>query len=87
MLVYLHGGGWVVGDIETHDVPCRFLARHSGAAVVSVDYRLAPEHPFPAPVEDALAAFRDVVARADELGADPERIGIGGESAGGQLRR
>jgi acetyl esterase len=85
MLVYLHGGGWVVGDIDTHDVACRFLARHSGAAVVSVDYRLAPEHPFPAPVDDALAAFRDVVARADELGADPARIGIGGDSAGGHL--
>ena len=65
--------------------PCRFLARHSGAAVVSVDYRLAPEHPFPAPVDDSLAAFRDVVARAEELGADPERIGIGGDSAGGHL--
>ena len=75
LLVFLHGGGWVVGDIDTHDVPCRFLARHSGAAVVSVDYRLAPEHPFPAPVDDSLAAFRDVVARAEELGADPERIG------------
>ena len=85
MLVYLHGGGWVVGDIDTYDAPCRFLARHSGAAVVSVDYRLAPEHPFPAPVDDALAAFRDIVARADELGADPARIGIGGDSAGGHL--
>jgi len=61
------------------------LARHSGAAVVSVDYRLAPEHPFPAPVDDSLAAFRDVVARAEELGADPDRIGIGGDSAGGHL--
>jgi acetyl esterase len=85
MLVYLHGGGWVVGDVEAYDLACRFLAKHSGAAIVSVDYRLAPEHPFPAPVDDALAAFRDVVARAEELGADPARIGIGGDSAGGQL--
>jgi acetyl esterase len=85
MLVYFHGGAWIVGDIDTADVACRFLARHSGAAIVSVDYRLAPEHPFPAPVDDALAAFRDVVARADELGADPSQVGVGGDSAGGHL--
>ena len=85
LLVYFHGGGWVVGDIDSHDGTCRFIARHSGCAVVSVDYRLAPEHPFPAPVDDALAAFRDVVARADELGADAQRIGVGGDSAGAHL--
>ncbi len=85
MLVFFHGGGWVVGDVDTHDGTCRFLARHSGCAVVSVDYRRPPEHPFPAPVDDALAAFRDVVARAAELGADPQRIAVGGDSAGGHL--
>jgi acetyl esterase len=84
-LVYFHGGGWVVGDLDSHDQTCRLLARHSGAAVIAVDYRLAPEHPFPAPVDDALAAFRDVAARAPELGADPARIGVGGDSAGGHL--
>ncbi len=85
LVVYYHGGGWVVGDLDTHDQPCRLLARHSGARVLSVDYRLAPEHPFPAPVEDALAAFRDAVARAAELGIDPRRVALAGDSAGGHL--
>ncbi len=85
LVVYYHGGGWVVGDLETHDGVCRALARSSGARVLSVDYRLAPEHPFPAPVEDALAALREAVARAGELGADPARIAVAGDSAGGQL--
>ncbi len=58
LLVYFHGGGWVIGDLDTHDGLCRFLAEHSGCRVLSVDYRLAPEHPFPAAVEDAVAAFR-----------------------------
>jgi acetyl esterase/lipase len=85
LLVYYHGGGWVLGDLDTHDQPCRLLARSSGARVLSVDYRLAPEHRFPAPVEDAFAAFGDAVARAGELGADPARVGVGGDSAGGHL--
>ncbi len=85
LLVYFHGGGWVVGDLETHDGACRQLASSSGAIVLSVDYRLAPEHPFPAPVDDALAAFRQASARAEELGADPARVAVGGDSAGGHL--
>ena len=85
LVVYYHGGGWVAGDLDTHDQTCRLLAKASGARVLSVDYRLAPEHPFPAPVEDALAAFRDAVARADELGADPARIAVAGDSASGHL--
>ncbi len=85
LIVYYHGGGWVAGDLDTHDHPCRLLARSSGALVLSVDYRLAPEHRFPAGVEDALAAFRDAVARADELGADPTRIAVAGDSAGAHL--
>jgi acetyl esterase len=85
LIVYYHGGGWVAGDLNTHDQPCRLLARSSGASVLSVDYRLAPEHRFPAPLDDALAAFRDTVARAPELGADPARIAVAGDSAGGQM--
>jgi acetyl esterase len=85
LVVFYHGGGWVAGDLDTHDRPCRLLAKASGARVLSVDYRLAPEHPFPAPVDDALAAFRDAVARAGELGADPNRIAVAGDSAGGHL--
>ena len=85
LCVYYHGGGWVVGDLDTHDTVCRALARCSGARVLSVGYRLAPEHPFPAAVEDALSCFRDAVARAGELGADPRRIAVAGDSAGGHL--
>jgi acetyl esterase len=85
LIVYYHGGGWVVGDLDTHDQPCRLLAKTSGARVLSVDYRLAPEHRFPAPVDDALAAFRDAVANAERLGADPARIAVAGDSAGGHL--
>src|SRR3954470_9053901 len=81
LLVYFHGGGWVVGNLDTHDAPCRALATASGARVLSVDYRLAPEHPFPAPVDDALEAFRDAVAKAP----DPARVAVGGDSAGGHL--
>ena len=84
-IVFFHGGGFVIGDIDTHDQVCRFLAVHSDVTVVSIDYRLAPEHKFPAAVDDALAAFLDVHARAAELGLDPQRIAVGGDSAGGQL--
>ena len=79
MLVHYHGGGWMVGDLDTHDSACRFLAAHSGVAVLSTTYRLAPEHPFPAAVEDAQAAFLWACALAGELGADPARIAVGGD--------
>ncbi len=84
-IVYLHGGGWVVGDLDTHDPSCRLLAEESDCLVVSVDYRLAPEHPFPAAVDDAVAAYRWVHDRADELGVEPGRVGVMGDSAGGNL--
>jgi acetyl esterase len=85
LLVYYHGGGWVIGDLDTHDDPCRFLAANSGAKVLSVDYRLAPEHPFPAAAEDTLAAYEWAAASAERLGVDPQRIAVGGDSAGGNL--
>jgi acetyl esterase len=85
LLVYYHGGGWVIGDLDTHDGPCRFLASHSGARVLSIDYRLAPEHPFPAAAEDAWAAYAWARTNAAELGSDPSRIAVGGDSAGGNL--
>jgi acetyl esterase len=85
LVIYYHGGGWVAGDLDTHDQPCRLLARTSGARVLSVDYRLSPEHPFPTPIEDALAAFRDASTRAADYGADPARIAVAGDSAGGHL--
>jgi acetyl esterase len=83
--VYFHGGGWVIGDLETHDVLCRQLTAASGASVISVDYRMAPEHKFPAAVDDAWAATRWVVAHAGELGLDGSRLAVGGDSAGGNL--
>jgi acetyl esterase len=85
LLVFYHGGGWVIGDLDTHDTTCRFLAESSGASVLSVDYRLAPEYPFPAAVEDAWSAFAWAAANAAQLGADPRRIAVGGDSAGGNL--
>ena len=85
LLVFFHGGGWVVCDLDTHDNACRFVAREAGVIVLSIDYRLAPEHPFPAAVEDALAGFRFGAEHAAELGADPHAVAVGGDSAGGNL--
>jgi acetyl esterase len=85
LLVYFHGGGWVVGDLDTQDMICRALAHGASAVVLSVDYRLAPEHRFPAAVDDAFAALRWAAAHARELGADPSRLVVAGDSAGGGL--
>lgn len=84
-LVYCHGGGFVIGSLDSHDGLCRALAVASGIDIVSVDYRLAPEHPFPAGLDDVRAALRFVASEAGDLGVDPARIGIGGDSAGANL--
>lgn len=85
LLVFVHGGGFIEGDLDTHDAPCRMLAELSGVPVVSVTYRLGPEAELPAAHDDAYACFRDIHERAAELGADPQRIAVGGDSAGGNL--
>ena len=85
LLVFYHGGGFVVGDLDTHDALCRLLCRDAGVHVMAVDYRLAPEHPAPAAVDDCYAAYRWALEHAAELGADPSRVAVGGDSAGGNL--
>lgn len=85
LLVFFHGGGFILGDLDSHDAVCRAFCRHGGMLVLSVAYRLAPEHPYPAGVNDAIAAFRWAVDNAERLGADPERIAVGGDSAGGNF--
>ncbi len=84
-VVFFHGGGWVAGDLETHDRQARLLAIETGAVVVSVDYRRPPETRFPGAFEDAFTAMRDVVARISEFGGDSARVGVAGDSAGGNL--
>ena len=85
VLVYYHGGGWVIGDLDTHESLCTQLADESGCAVVAVDYRMGPEHRFPAAVNDSVAAFRFIRDQAGALGLDPTRMALGGDSAGGNL--
>ena len=84
-LIYFHGGGWIFGDLDTHDGMCRRLCNASGCRVIAIDYRLAPEYRFPAALDDALAAVSWVMGNARDLGIDPDRIAISGDSAGGNL--
>jgi len=84
-LLYFHGGGWVVGDLESHDDVCRSLAKRTPCVVVSADYRLAPEAKYPAPLDDCEAALRWAVSHARDLGIDPAKVAVGGDSAGGNL--
>ncbi|PKW13760.1 alpha/beta hydrolase [Saccharopolyspora spinosa] len=85
LLVFFHGGGWVIGNLDSHDDLCRFLAKHAGIRVLSVDYRLAPEFPFPAALDDCIDAYRYAVDNAAELGTSSELVAVGGDSAGGNL--
>jgi acetyl esterase/lipase len=85
LVVFYHGGGWVIGDLDTHDPLCRLTCRDADVHVLSIDYRLAPEHPAPAAVDDAYAAFKWACEHAEELGAIPDKIVVGGDSAGGNL--
>lgn len=82
-LMFIHGGGMATGNLDSHDAACRHLAEHSGVQVLAVDYRLAPEHPFPAAVHDCFSAYQWLVKNADAVNADPERLAVGGDSAGG----
>jgi len=84
-LVFFHGGGWVIGDLDSHDVVCRKLADEGRLIVISVDYRLAPEHKFPAAIDDAIAATKWIAGHAKQLGIDASRLMVGGDSAGGNL--
>jgi acetyl esterase len=84
-LIYYHGGGFVIGNIETHDSTCRRLANKSRCQVISIDYRLSPEHPFPAPIDDGVAAFRHIRDNAASFAADAKRLAVGGDSAGGAI--
>jgi acetyl esterase len=84
-ILYFHGGGWTIGSLEAYDRPLRFFCARTGCAVVALDYRLAPEHKFPAAIDDALAAYRWLVKRADATGIDPARIVVAGDSAGGNI--
>uniref|UniRef100_UPI003563ACCA alpha/beta hydrolase n=1 Tax=Nocardioides sp. TaxID=35761 RepID=UPI003563ACCA len=85
LLVFFHGGGFMYGDLDSHDASCRFLAERAGVRVVAVDYRMGPEDPFPAAYDDAVAAYSWVVSHAETLGADRARLAVGGDSAGGNL--
>jgi acetyl esterase/lipase len=84
-MLFFHGGGWVAGSLETHDGLCRRLSNETGCRVIAVDYRLAPEHPFPFGLADAIAAFNQVTRNPKMFGVDPERLGVAGDSAGGTL--
>ena len=85
LMLFLHGGGFMYGDLDSHDAPCRVLAERAGIRVLAVDYRMGPEDTFPAAYDDAVAAFEWVVANAASIGADPDRLAVGGDSAGGNL--
>jgi acetyl esterase len=85
LIVYFHGGGWTIGSLDTCESVCRFLALNTSAAVLAIGYRLAPEHPFPAAIDDAFAAFRWAAMESSRLGVDPRRIAVAGDSAGGNL--
>ena len=84
-IVFFHGGGWVIGDLETHDSACRMLAEETGQVVIAVDYRLAPEYPYPAPMQDSYEAFCWIHAHSSDLNIDNQKLSVAGDSAGGNL--